>query len=212
MATQSKTTPKGPITLHRLEDNEISIPVLGLSPLIPHRWSEKAKTMMLDKQQAEGRTPRAKKAPKDPKAEAHAATYWLDDGTPGMPATAFKAAMVDACRFFDAVTMTDIRRMLYVVGTPNQNDELLVPIFGELSFHEDTPRNATGVADLRYRNYIWPWRTVLTVRFPPTVISAESILALVDAGGRSGVGDWRPSSPKSNTGTHGTFRVAETND
>lgn len=209
MPQPSKASSKGPITLHRLEDNEISIPIVGVSPLIPHRWSEKAKAMMLDKQQAEGKSVRAKKAPKDPEKEAHEATYWLDDGTPGVPATAFKSALVDGCRFFDAVTMTDIRRMVYVAGTQNVNNETLVPIFGELTLTEDTPRNATGVADLRYRNYIWPWRTIVTVRFPSSVISAESILALLDAGGRSGVGDWRPSSPKSNTGTFGTFRVAD---
>lgn len=205
----AKKPPDGPIRLSPLEEKEVSIPIIGHSPLIPHRWSAKAKQMMLDKQQAEGRTPRAKKPPKDPAAEAFAATYWLDDDTPGMPATAFKAAMVDGCRFFDAVTMTDIRRMLYVVGISNKHDEMLVPISGELTLHEDTPRNATGVADLRYRNYIWPWQSMITVRFPSSVISAESIVALVDAGGRSGVGDWRPSSPKSNTGTFGTFRVDE---
>jgi hypothetical protein len=61
--------------------------------------------------------------------------------------------------------------------------------------------------DLRYRNYFFPWKAVLNIRFISDAIDADSILALVDAGGRGGVGDWRPSSPKSATGTYGQYRV-----
>ena len=38
-------------------------------------------------------------------------------------------------------------------------------------------------------------------------IDADSVVALVDAGGRLGVGDWRPSSPKSATGIYGQYKV-----
>jgi hypothetical protein len=72
---------------------------------------------------------------------------------------------------------------------------------------EDTPRNATGVADLRYRNEIRNWRAELVVEFVSQVLNKESVIALVDAGGNGGVGDWRPSAPKSKTGTFGQFRV-----
>jgi hypothetical protein len=34
------------ITLVRLKDARVQIEIEGLSPLIPHRWSEKAKRMM----------------------------------------------------------------------------------------------------------------------------------------------------------------------
>jgi hypothetical protein len=194
----------GTIRLERIEDATISIPIVGVTPLIPHKWSEKALGMMREKQF--GKTLRAKKEPKDPKEDAEAATYWLADGRPGMPATAFKAAMVEGCRFFEAPSMTEAKRMLYVEG---EGVDQLVAVEGEKTLREDTPRNATGVADLRYRYAFWPWSAVVVIRYPAKRLTPDSVVALLDAGGRSGVGDWRPGSPKSMTGVFGTFRVRD---
>ena len=191
------------LQLQRLQDAELSIPIIGITPLIMHKWSEKAKAMMRDKQQKAGGV-RAKRAPKDPVQEALAATYWVKKGVPGMPASAFKAATVGGCRYFDGLPMTKAKAMLWFAG---EGPEQLVPITGDYEAREDTPRNETGVVDLRYRNYFSPWSAVLTVRFISDAIDADSILALIDAGGRGGVGDWRPSSPKSATGTYGQYRV-----
>lgn len=198
--------PKGPVVLKRLDDAEIEIAVEGITPIIPHKWSEKSLRLMREKQTSEQGTTRAKREAKDPKAEADGAAYWMTDGTPGMPATAFKAATVDACRFFSGVTMVEVKQMLFVVG---EGPDQLVAIHGESELREDTPRNATGVADLRYRYQYFPWRTVLVVRFMPAQITPASVVALVDAGGRGGVGDWRPSAPKSKTGTFGCYRVVD---
>jgi hypothetical protein len=125
-----------------------------------------------------------------------------------MPATAFKAAMVSACRFFEKPSMTEAKLLIFVEG---EGAEQLVPIEyeGEPILREDTPRNANGGADLRYRYSFFPWRATITVRFIPSSLSETSVVALLDAAGRVGAGDWRPGSPKSATGTFGTWRVAE---
>lgn len=196
--------PKGPVVLKRLNDAELEIAIEGITPIIPHKWSEKALRLMREKQMSEPGTLKAKREAKDPKAEADGAAYWMEDGTPGMPATAFKAATVDACRFFQGITFVDAKQMLFIHG---EGPDQLVAIHGEQELREDTPRNATGVADLRYRYQYFPWRAVLVVRFMPSMITPESVVALVDAGGRGGVGDWRPSAPKSKTGTFGTYRA-----
>ena len=65
----------------------------------------------------------------------------------------------------------------------------------------------TGVADLRYRYSFFPWSADLRIRFLPSVLTQDSVLALLDAAGYGGVGDWRPSAPKSATGTFGQFEV-----
>lgn len=193
------------IELKRIEEAELQVPIVGATPLIPHAWTAKALRMMAAKQANPGL--RAPKEPRDDAAieqERNESCYWLPDGRPGMPATAFKAAMVDACRLFDGLPMTAARTLLFVVG---EGPDQLVAVDGQMHPRTDTPRNADGVADLRYRWMIDPWKAVLTVRFVPSKITADSIVALVDAGGRGGVGDWRPSSPKSKTGTYGQFRV-----
>lgn len=198
------------VELDVIQDTMVVIPIVGKTDLIPHQWSEKAKNMMREKQTGGAGAVRGKREAKDPEAEAEAAIYRLPDGRPGMPATAFKAAMVAACRFFEGLPMTEGRLMIYVRGEGPEN---LVPITGTEHIREDTPRNATGVVDLRYRTSLLasgegePWRAELTVVYPPKLISEKSIVALVDAAGRVGVGDWRPGSPKSNSGIYGTFRI-----
>jgi hypothetical protein len=202
------------LILERISDQTLRVPIVGHSPLIPHKWSEKARRMMRDKQTSAAGTIRSAKEPKNPQQDADDCCYWLPDGRPGMPATAFKSAIVEASRYFEGVTMTALKRIIFVEGI---GPDMLVPIVTpidpatgkqtEPKLREDTPRNSGGTADLRYRNVFADWSAVLVVRFVPKVIPAQSILSLVDAAGRGGVGDWRPGSPKSNTGVYGTFRL-----
>lgn len=189
------------IRLKRLERTILEVPIEGITPLITHNWSEKSKRMMLEAQTT--RT-RAKREARDPQADYEAAFHRLEDGRAGMPSVAFKAAMCDAARFYDGITITALRTAIFVHG---EGSSLLVPIEGPVRMREDTARNATGVADLRYRPEFWPWSAVLRVEYLPTMLDAASVLALVDAGGRNGIGDWRPNSPKSRTGTFGQFAV-----
>lgn len=195
------------IQLQRLEDELLIAQIVGVTPVIPHKWSEKSKRMMREKQQQVGGTVRQKREAKDPEEEAESALYKLPDGRPGIPSVAYKAAMVEACRFFEGLAMTEAKRLLFVEG--DGPDQLVPIIYHDRVLREDTPRNQTGVADLRYRYAFYPWSAKLRIRFPRRVISATSVIALLDAGGRNGVCDWRPGSPKSNTGTYGQFRVQD---
>jgi len=192
------------IELRRLERVVFEIPIRGTAPLIVNRWSEKAKQMMLEKQTTSAR---AKKQPKDPVANFEASRYLLPDGRDGFPATAFKAAIVHAARLFEGITQVQLKQTVVVLG---EGPDQLVPIdYGEITMREDTPRNASGVADLRYRAQYWPWSAVLRVRTIGGQFDRSSILSLVDAAGIGGVGEWRPTSPKSATGTFGTFEVVD---
>jgi hypothetical protein len=193
-----------PIRLIRLDERTVHIPIVGVTPVIPHKWSEKSLRMMRESQS--GNKARAKHAPKVAEEEAEAATYRLADGRPGMPATAFKAAIVGACRLFKGITLVQAKQSFFVVG---EGPDQLVPIEGDATLREDTPRNATGVADLRYRYAYWPWSATLPVAFLPSVVDLDSVIALVAAAGTGGVGDWRPSAPKSLTGTFGRFTVPD---
>jgi hypothetical protein len=202
MATRlDRTEPE--IRLQVIAREVIEVPIEGASPLIPHKWSEKSLRMMREAQS--GSKARAARTAKVPEEEAEASLYRLPDGTPGMPSTAFKAAMVGAARLFQGVTMTALKAAIFVHG---EGPDQLVPVEGEMTLREDTPRNATGVVDLRYRYSFWPWRALLRVEYLTAMVDKDSVVALVDAAGNGGVGDWRPSAPKSLTGTFGRFRVA----
>ena len=190
-----------PIELDRIELHTLSLDVEGITPLITHRWSEKAKKEMRDKQAG---VTKKKKEPKDPQAEYESAFYRLPDGEAGMPATAFKAATVGGARNFESVSMVQVKQGIFVIGI---GPEQLVEIVGEPEFTEMPVRIAMGTADLRYRPLFWPWAAHLDIQYNPVVLSANSVVALVDAGGIGGVGEWRPSAPKSHTGSYGMYRV-----
>lgn len=204
MAKAKKAEPT--IELTRLNDAIIEVAIRGLTPVIPHKWSEKAKRQLPGHPEKEKTKP--VREDKNPEEEAEACLYYLDDKKRriGMPATAFKAAMVGACRFFPKPTMTEAKQIFFIEG---EGEDQLVEIKGHKVMKEDLARLPTGSPDLRYRYYIFDWTAMIRIRFTPHVISEESIINLLDAAGRSGIGDWRPSAPKSMTGTFGTWRVDE---
>jgi hypothetical protein len=82
-----------------------------------------------------------------------------------------------------------------------------VPIIGEPRMREDMVRLETGVADIRYRPGFPEWSAVLPITFNASLLSVKSLIHLVDGAGQGGVGEWRPSAPKSASGSYGTFRV-----
>ena len=200
MATKSS----GSIELSRPERGILIVPIVGETPLIVHKWSEKALKQMRDKQF--GKNVRPIREPKNPEEEAFASTYWMPDGRGAMPAVAFKAAMVGACRLHEGLPMTMAKVALFVQG---QGTDQLVPIDGPYEMHEDTPRNDNGAPDLRYRNYFFPWSTTLEIHYIKGKLNEASVISLVDSAGYGGVGDWRPSAPKSATGSFGRFRIDE---
>jgi len=204
----AKSKSEGTISINRLEVRTLEIPIKGKTPVIPHKWSEKSKRMMPG--HPDKPTEKVTKEKRKPIEEAEACLYKIGKTGIGLPATAFKAAIVDACRLFEKPSMVEAKQILFVEG---EGPEQLVKIdFKKKELHEDTPRNANGSADLRYRYYLLDWSARIRVRYLPTIITRESILALVDAAGLGGIGDWRPSAPKSKTGTYGTWQIDESKE
>lgn len=207
-AKPKASTDAGVIEVTRLKRNRVQITLRGITPLIPHAWSEKAKRQMPGHPDAPKE--KVKKGPHKPKEEAEACLYKMSRGRLGMPAVAFKAAMVAACRFFKVPSMTEAKIILFVEG---EGAEQLVEIKHKKKIlREDLPRNKAsggkvGSPDLRYRYALDGWSAVIVVRYIATRITRESIVALADAAGNAGIGDWRPSSPESFTGTFGQFEV-----
>lgn len=216
-----KTSDTGPtIVIPRIKRNIIKVPIQGISPLVVHSWDEKAKRMMRDKQLK--RATAAKDA-KDPYTDFVASKYTSDEGWEGVPSVSFKAAMVDACRAVSGLAMTVAKRMFFVIpdgkrttvieelifeGSPVVQTMDLTRIKGKPMMREDMVRLETGVADLRYRAAYMEWEAVVTVEVNTNKISVvQAVNLLENAGYSEGICEWRPGSPKSNTGTWGRFEV-----
>lgn len=193
------------VEISRIDAETLTVPIVGTAPLIVHAWSEKARRQMLDAMQ--GR--KAPKAAKNPEAEYEAAFYRTKDGDYGFPVLAFKAATVEASRFYGkTVTKVGLRQSLFFTGeyslTANQS---LVTIAGEPHMREDVVKVGINGRDLRYRPEFPEWSTTLTVTYVKSSLTRDSILSLIDAGGLgTGVGEWRPEKD----GDFGTYRIDPT--
>jgi hypothetical protein len=196
------------VQINPIPAETIMVPVIGTSPLIPHRFAEKAKRQMLDAQQGR-KTPRA---PRDPEAEYEAAFYRLKDGRYGFPVIAFKAATIGAARFYGKdVTMTALRQQMFFRGEPGDDGQQLTYIEGDPVMREDVVRlgGRGGGTDLRYRPQFTDWSATLSVTYVTSALTRGSVLSLIDAGGMGvGVGEWRPEK----NGDFGTYRIDPTRE
>lgn len=189
------------IVIDRIQAEKIRVPIVGTSPLIVHRFSEKAKRKMLDEMMGH----RSPKEPKDPKAEYEAAFYRLADGSPGIPVQSFKQALVSASRFYGRnVSMVSLRQFVFFNGEVGDDGRALARIEGEPQMREDVVRVGRGGTDLRYRPEFREWSTTLDVTYVTIALTRSSVLSLIDAGGMGvGVGEWRPERD----GDFGTFKI-----
>ena len=210
MTEKKTTTPDEPVAqvqIDQIAAETIRVPILGTTPLIVHRFSEKAKKQMLDAMQ--GR--KSPKESKDPEAEYDAAFYRMKDGSFGFPVTAFKLATIGAARFYprNAVTMTALKQFLFIRGEVGVDGIGLAAIVGDPHMREDVVRVGRGGSDLRYRPEFPEWTTTLEVTYVTSALTRGSVLSLIDAGGMGvGVGEWRPEKD----GDFGTYRIDPTVD
>lgn len=195
------------VQISRIGTETLRVPIVGTAPLIVHRFSEKAKRQMLDNMQ--GR--KSPKEPKNPEAEYEAAFYMLDDGGYGFPVIAFKAATVGGARFYGkSISMTALRQFVFFDGEFSKDaGQKLARIDGSPHVREDVVTVGMGGHDLRYRPQFDEWRTTLEVTYVSSLLTRESVLSLVEAGGMGvGIGEWRPER----RGDFGTYEVDSSRD
>lgn len=196
-ALETRPGPGIRIELPPLDIRTIQIKVVGDSPLICHRWSEKAKRMMLEKQMGKATSGREHKIPEEDYRES---LYPMPDGNGyGVPTLAFKNAAVTACTSMGkAITKVQARQAFHVIGG-------LVKIEGTPRMRDDMVRVGMGTADIRFRGeFPVPWSCVLTIRYNARVLSDEQIANIINTSGFAvGICEWRPEC----NGESGLFHV-----
>lgn len=206
--TKTKTSRNGDsavqdpaIKVQELPSKTILVPLLGTTPLIMHRFTEKAKRQMLEKMQGIKRT----RETRDPSAEYEGSMHRLEAGGYGFPSTGFKMATVSAARFYGSdVTMVALKQSMFFHGEPGVGGSTLTEIVGEPEMREDVVRLNRNATDLRYRAQFREWSATLKVSYITTQLDEGSVLSLIDAGGLGvGIGDWRPER----SGEYGTYKI-----
>ena len=211
MATTKKETEI--ITIPAIDIRNATITLKGDSPLIVHKWSEKAKKMMLDKQMKVATT-KGHDA-KDPFADFVDTIYFLSGKPESATPKAFEEALSNGARFgFPSVGVkasavsagfrAGVTKNLVSMNGAFHIDEEYVEIKGVPQIREDMVRVGMGTADIRYRAEFPEWSTTFVVKYNAGVISLAQLCNLFNLGGFAvGIGEWRPEKG----GTYGRYHV-----
>ncbi len=199
-----------------LRQRTIAVLLTGTAPYMQARFSEKALAKMLATQEA-GQQARGKKVREARKTDDdyEAATHFLQDGTCGIPATAFRNACISACRCVGfAMTKAKLSVFIEPDGFDRVDSSPLVRIYGLREKTIMPARNDNGSCDLRVRPKWDPgWTAILRVRFDEDQFATQDVMNLLNrAGCQVGVGEGRPDSRKSNGMGYGLFDISPVPD
>jgi len=183
-----------------IKKQRLTIVIQSISPMIQHKWDEKAKGMMREKHA--GKKTKTREV-RDPQAEGEAAAYRTADGRYGIPAMALKKSIIQAAHKDLGIEKTLVRKALFI-RCDDQN--MIIPIeCAEPTIREDIVRVGTNQTDLRYRPYFDKWTATTEWEIDSELLRAEDVVRLVDrAGFGVGICDYRPE----HDGESGRFEVA----
>jgi len=207
MARKAKEQ-ESPFELIEMRIGHLTVNLIGETPLIMHRQSQKDKQGLLLPAPEKNRAARAATLKHDPIGEFRASVYLnRDDKTPTLlhfPSNAFGKAMADVALDYPGATKTRIGRLtgissvdVFVYGIP---EVFIRPV--RLSGINKAP-------DIRTRAILSEWCCSVTIRYSASHFKEGEIIQLVNAAGMfRGIGDWRPEKG----GDYGTWKLVNNND
>lgn len=176
------------VTLKPIKRETAQFTIEGTSPLIQHRWSEKARQMIREKKA--GKKTKTREIC-DPVAEAANAAYVTADGRHGIPVTALKNSIIGAAHKDIGIEKTLVRKSLFIL-CPDPNGVLPMETPG-YEVREDCVRVGAGSADLRYRPEFREWSVTFEIEYEASTITLEDMANLIERAGFSvGINEWRP--------------------
>ena len=154
------------INLKAMKVDDVSMRVIGTTPLVQHKWIEKMRKQIRDKKMGKKVTNREKC---DPQQEFIGATYvGKETGKYGVPCDAIKQCLVNAAHKDIGIEKTLVRKSIFI---KSQDRDLIEPrdlvLFDQTDdpiMREDIVRVGAGSADLRYRPEFQNWSIILVIR------------------------------------------------
>jgi len=203
MATKKDQTE---ISVMEVSQQKVDYCVLGTTPIILNRMSEKVKNELLFPKGRKSSAERARSLKHNPFQEFKDSPYRLsDESAPTLLAhlaTAFKKAIAGTALDIPGATKAQLSRLMWVEGEK-------VPLYGIPKLFMSVTRSAdmNKTPDVRTRAIIPEWACYLTVSFATPMLKETVVSNLLAAAGQiQGVGDWRPEK---GSGTFGQFALVE---
>ena len=208
MAAKKSTSPDTEITdILKVSTGSVECCIVGTSPLVLNRMSEKAKHELLMPKGRKNATERMLSLKHLPLDEYRASAYTLKNGPTllAIMATAFKGALRSAALDMPGAKKAQIGRLTYIEGD-------MVGIYGVPKLFMAIVRSAdmNKTPDVRTRAIVPEWACQLRVTYVQPLIRAQAVVNLLAAAGITiGVGDGRPEKGAM---SYGQFRITPPDD
>lgn len=206
-----KNTPQAEVIsdILKVQKGFVDCYVVGTSPLILNRMSEKAKHELLMPRGRKTATEKATTLKHSPVDEYRASASTIRDASSptylSILSTAFKGAIRTAALDMPGAKKAQIGRLTYIEGD-------YVGIYGVPKLFMSVTRSSdmNRTPDVRTRAIVPRWAGLVRVSFVQPLIRAQAVVNLLASAGITvGVGDWRPEK---GAGSYGQFRVAGQDD
>lgn len=206
---KSTVSPDNISDVIQVEKGRLDCYLVGDSPIILNRMSEKAKHELLYPKGRKNAMERATSMKHQPVEEYRASAYTLKDPARetflAILSTAFKGSLRTAALDLPGMKKAQIGRLTYVEGD-------YVGIFGLPKLFMSITRSAdmNRTPDVRTRAIVPEWACKVSVTYVKPLMRAQAVANLLAAAGITiGVGDWRPEK---GAGSYGQFRLVDPKD
>lgn len=187
----------------------VEFEIQGTAPYVANRFSKLERLMAA---QEAGPTARSKskkaREPRDFDGDFQQSVHISDEGWHGIPAPAFRNALISACRVA-GFAMTRAKLAIFPIadGFDHQDGTPLIKIrSGKPQKHITRVKNVDGSLDIRARAMFLSWKCLVKIRFDGDQFTTTDLTNLMErAGLQVGIGEGRPDSPKSAGMGWGTF-------
>lgn len=191
-----------------------TVKIVGTAPYLQNKFSSANRDKMLETQKAGSAAKRTRKAkaPKDFEAVYRGSMHISQDGWHGIPCTALRNAMIDACKLTE-MDMIRAKMCIFIIaqGLDVENLEPLIKIDGKPRMLIDRVKIGVASTDLAARAVFEKWTASFQVQWDDDVFKATDVVNLLArAGWQVGIGAGRPLSKTSGGTGKGTFRVEQT--
>jgi len=205
-----KNTVSSVVTIKRANIQTAKFRIQGTAPLVQARFSEKAKQAMMAKMAAGSTANKSRAKPaRDFDEDMRNAMHVSEEGWQGIPAGAFRNAMISACRLVGfKMTLAKLSVFVEADGIDAVDGIPLIRFEGVPERHEMAARVGIDGTDIRIRPMWRKWEAELRIRFDADQFTITDIANLLErVGMQVGIGEGRPDSRSSAGLGWGTFKV-----
>ena len=209
MATKA-TTAATAVSIKAANIQTASFNIRGTAPLVQARFSEKAKqAMMLKMEQGSTASKSRAKPARDFDADMKNAMHISEDGWQGIPAGAFRNAMISACRLVGfKMTLAKLSVFVDADGFDKVDGIPLIKFEGTPERHEMAARVGIDGTDIRIRPMWRRWTSTVRVKYDADQFTLQDVANLMQrVGMQVGIGEGRPDSRSSAGLGWGTFEL-----